>query len=165
MIRPARGVSFFNMKPNFCYLNTPCGWLKIEDDGKFLLSVHFTPAPQQPQGEVSFVGNRAVRQLKAYFEGKRPVFDLPLAPAGTPFQQAVWRQLSRIPYGQTRTYAQIAAAVGRPKAARAVGQACHVNPWGVVIPCHRVVGAAGKLTGYAGGIDKKQWLLAWEQNG
>ena len=149
---------------NVCYLRTPCGWLEIADDGRFLLSVRFTPSAGQPKQPVSALGRLVARQLKAYFEGKRPLFDLPLALAGTPFQQAVWRQLSRIPYGQTRTYAQIAAAVGRPKAARAVGQACHVNPWGVVIPCHRVVGAAGKLTGYAGGIDKKQWLLAWEQN-
>ena len=88
---------------------------------------------------------------------------LPLAPAGTPFQQRVWRALEAIPYGETRTYAQIAAAVGNPRAVRAVGGANHRNPLPVVIPCHRVIGADGSLTGYAGGLERKTLLLGLER--
>lgn len=106
---------------------------------------------------------RAAREaLLAYFAGERRDFDLPLAPAGTDFQRAVWDALRAIPYGQTRTYGEIAAAVGRPKAVRAVGQANHVNPLPIFIPCHRVVGKGGALTGYAGGLDLKRALLALE---
>mgnify|MGYP002798271360 FL=1 len=106
---------------------------------------------------------RAAREaLMAYFAGERRDFDLPLAPAGTDFQRAVWEALRAIPYGGTRTYGEIAAAVGRPKAVRAVGQANHVNPLPIFIPCHRVVGKGGALTGYAGGLDLKRALLALE---
>ena len=106
---------------------------------------------------------RAAREaLLPYFAGERRDFDLPLAPAGTDFQRAVWEALRAIPYGQTRTYGEIAAAVGRPKAVRAVGQANHVNPLPIFIPCHRVVGKGGALTGYAGGLDLKRALLALE---
>lgn len=106
---------------------------------------------------------RAAREaLQDYFAGERRDFDLPLAPAGTDFQRAVWEALRAIPYGGTRTYGEIAAAVGRPKAVRAVGQANHVNPLPIFIPCHRVVGKGGALTGYAGGLDLKRALLALE---
>lgn len=106
---------------------------------------------------------RAAREaLLSYFAGERRDFDLPLAPAGTDFQRAVWETLRAIPYGGTRTYGEIAAAVGRPKAVRAVGQANHVNPLPIFIPCHRVVGKNGALTGYAGGLDLKRALLALE---
>lgn len=106
---------------------------------------------------------RAAREaLLAYFAGERRGFDLPLDPAGTDFQRAVWEALRAIPYGGTRTYGEIAAAVGRPKAVRAVGQANHVNPLPIFIPCHRVVGKGGALTGYAGGLDLKRALLALE---
>ncbi len=104
----------------------------------------------------------AARQLKEYFSGARRVFSLPLSPGGTSFQRAVWEQLARIPYGETRTYGEIAAALGSPSAARAVGGACHRNPIGIVIPCHRVIGAHGSLTGYAGGLDVKAYLLRLE---
>lgn len=106
---------------------------------------------------------RAAREaLLAYFAGERRDFDLPLDPAGTDFQRAVWEALRAIPYGGTRTYGEIAAAVGRPKAVRAVGQANHVNPLPIFIPCHRVVGKGGALTGYAGGLYLKRALLALE---
>lgn len=102
-------------------------------------------------------------QLLAYFDGQRQSFDLPLhATAGTPFQQAVWRALQAIPFGHTTTYGDIAQRIGQPKAVRAVGAAIGRNPWSVVVPCHRVVGANGALTGYAGGLDRKQHLLALE---
>lgn len=161
--RPVRGVFVLKVYMHaVCYLQTPCGCLAVEDDGKYILSVHFTARPACAS-RPSPLGQKALLFLQAYFAGKRPVFNLPLAGRGTAFQQAVWRALQDIPYGQTRTYGQIAAAVGRPKAVRAVGQACHVNPWAVVVPCHRVVGANGKLTGYAGGLNKKAWLLNWEK--
>lgn len=106
---------------------------------------------------------RAARtQLLEYLSGARRSFDLPLDPAGTDFQRSVWEALRAIPYGQTRTYGEIAAAVGRPRAVRAVGQANHVNPLPIFIPCHRVVGKNGALTGYAGGLDLKGALLALE---
>ena len=101
-------------------------------------------------------------QLDAYFAGSLTAFDLPLAPAGTPFQQQVWRALCAIPYGETRTYAQVAARIGLPAACRAVGGANNRNPIAIVIPCHRVVGAGGMLTGYAGGLDVKRYLLDLE---
>ena len=107
--------------------------------------------------------DEAARQLDEYFEGRRREFDLPLAPAGTVFQQAVWAALRTIPYGQTRSYKDIAAAVGRPAACRAVGMANNRNPLPIVIPCHRVIGASGALTGYAGGLDVKMRLLEIEK--
>ena len=105
---------------------------------------------------------RCEEQLEAYFRGELRAFDLPLDPGGTAFQRLVWAQLCRIPYGATRTYGQIAAAIGRPKAARAVGMANHVNPLPIVVPCHRVVGSGGKLVGYAGGLAVKEFLLGLE---
>ena len=106
----------------------------------------------------------AVReQLAEYFAGKRQQFDVPLKLAGTPFQQRVWQELVRIPFGTTITYAQLAQRIGKPTASRAVGHANGRNPISIIVPCHRVIGADGKLTGYAGGVDKKQWLLAWER--
>lgn len=106
---------------------------------------------------------RAVAALAMYWKGDgRALAMMPVAPSGTPFQRAVWRALRRIPYGRTRTYGQIARAVGRPKASRAVGAANHDNPIGLFIPCHRVVGTGMKLTGYAAGLERKQWLLEHE---
>jgi methylated-DNA-[protein]-cysteine S-methyltransferase len=104
----------------------------------------------------------AANQLQAYFAGTLRQFDIPLDMLGTDFQKRVWRQLEEIPYGETRSYAQIAAAVGRPKAVRAVGAANGSNPVAIVVPCHRVIGANGKLTGYGGGLPLKKRLLELE---
>ncbi len=106
--------------------------------------------------------NEAATQLMEYFAGKRRTFSLPLAPKGTPFQKEVWQALSSIPYGQTRSYADIAAQVGRPKAFRAVGMANNRNPIPIVIPCHRVVGSSGDMVGYAYGTKIKRYLLELE---
>lgn len=103
------------------------------------------------------------RQLAEYFAGRRTAFDLPLAPAGTPFQLRVWEELRRVPAGTTVSYGELAARAGRPGAARAVGGALNRNPIGIVVPCHRVVGADGTLTGYAGGLGRKQVLLDLER--
>lgn len=105
---------------------------------------------------------RAAAQLGEYFSGRRRDFDLPLAPVGTPFQRSAWRALAGIPFGETRTYAQQAQTLGRPTATRAVGAANGRNPISIVVPCHRVVGRDGRLTGYAGGVETKAWLLAHE---
>jgi methylated-DNA-[protein]-cysteine S-methyltransferase len=104
----------------------------------------------------------AARQLGEYFAGRRTVFDLPLAPAGTQFQRRVWAALQAIPYGQTSSYGQLAQAVGSPSASRAVGLANGRNPIAVVVPCHRVIGADGSLTGYGGGLERKRYLLGLE---
>lgn len=104
----------------------------------------------------------AARQLSEYFAGRRRAFDLPLAPQGTAFQQAAWAALAAIPYGQTRSYAEQARAIGKPSATRAVGAANGRNPLPIVLPCHRVIGASGALTGFGGGIAVKRWLLAHE---
>lgn len=106
----------------------------------------------------------AFRQLTEYLEGKRKDFDLPLKPAGTPFQQRVWQALREIPYGQTRSYGEIARAVGNPKASRAIGMANNRNPVMIFIPCHRVIGTDGRLVGYAGGLDVKERLLRLEES-
>jgi methylated-DNA-[protein]-cysteine S-methyltransferase len=106
----------------------------------------------------------ATRQLEEYFDRRRTTFDLPLAPVGTPFRQAVWAALRTIPYGETASYGEIADQLGQPGAARAVGAANGRNPIGIVIPCHRVVGASGGLTGYGGGLERKRFLLALEQS-
>jgi methylated-DNA-[protein]-cysteine S-methyltransferase len=103
------------------------------------------------------------RQLRAYFRGALRQFDLALAPRGTPFQQRVWRELLTIPYGQTVTYGDLAKRLGNPSASRAVGLANGANPISIVIPCHRVIGSNGKLTGYGGGLRNKEWLLGLEQ--
>ncbi len=105
------------------------------------------------------------RCLEGYFRGEREPFDLPLAAQGTPFQHEVWRALRAIPWGQTTTYGELAQRLGRPKAARAVGRANATNPISIVVPCHRVIGTSGKLTGYAGGLARKEALLALEDSG
>lgn len=106
---------------------------------------------------------QAQRELDQYFTQRRQSFRVPLDLRGTPFQVAVWQALQQIPFGDTRSYLAVALAVGRPRASRAVGQANHVNPVAIVVPCHRVIGANGALTGYGGGLDCKRWLLAWER--
>ena len=109
--------------------------------------------------------NRAAAELREYFDGKRDVFTFPMNPEGTKFQQSVWNALLQIPFGETRTYGQIASVAGSPKGARAVGMACNKNPIMIAVPCHRVVGADGSLTGYAGGTPIKQELLDLEKSG
>lgn len=138
---------------------SPVGSLTLTEDNGKITGLHFGGIAAN---DASPVLDAAEKQLREYFAGTRQSFDLPLAPAGTPFQRAVWDALCAIPYGETRTYAQIAAAVGNPKAYRAVGMANNRNPIAILIPCHRVVGASGSLTGYAGGLDAKRALLALE---
>lgn len=151
----------------YTYLDSPVGRLLIVGDEATLREVRFANKEQRPNGNWKEGRRGAVgetlRQLKAYFAGKLRDFDLPVEPAGTPFQQRVWRELRNIPYGQTISYGELARRVGNSKASRAVGSANGDNPIPIVIPCHRVIGSSGKLTGYGGGLPIKEKLLALER--
>lgn len=142
-------------------MQSPIGLLTIEETDGAITALRFGGETVSPPPTPLL--QRAAQQLTEYFAARRRRFDLPLRPQGTAFQQAAWSALCDIPYGQTRTYAQQAAAIGRPKACRAVGMANHCNPLPLFIPCHRVIGAGGKLTGYAGGLAIKRFLLELEQ--
>lgn len=146
-------------------IDSPLGPLTLAatDDG--LAAIHF--AHRAPPPVTGPVDDHAIlaataAQLAAYFAGERRRFDLPLAPVGTAFQRAVWDALVTIDFGDTCGYGALARALGRPNAARAVGAANGANPIPIVVPCHRVIGASGALTGYAGGVAHKRWLLAHE---
>ena len=145
---------------NYAYCHTPLGLMEI-GCGDAIVSVRCITEKTR-EDRPTPLSDRAAAQLAEYFAGKRKEFDLPLCPQGTDFQKAVWQALLEIPYGQTRSYGEIAASIGNPKASRAVGMACNRNPIWVLIPCHRVVGKNKSLTGYAGGLDRKQWLLDLE---
>ena len=145
----------------FATYSSPFGPVQIgHRDGRIIsIRCGSSAAPHMPS-EVSELANL---QLQEYFAGKRTAFDLPLELEGTPFQLAVWKAMLEIPYGETRTYGQLAAAIGRPAASRAVGQAANRNPIWIVIPCHRIVGSNHSLTGYAGGLSMKRALLELEK--
>lgn len=143
--------------------DTPVGAIGLEEENGAIVRLLLpgAPAPRIACHETPLL-TEGKRQLLEYLAGVRRVFDLPLAPKGTEFYRSVWRALEEIPYGETRSYRDIAQTVGRPKAVRAVGQANHNNPIPIIIPCHRVVGANGSLTGYGGGLDLKERLLRLE---
>ncbi|MDE6261258.1 MAG: methylated-DNA--[protein]-cysteine S-methyltransferase [Oscillospiraceae bacterium] len=147
------------------YRTYPIGTLGLMDDGQGLSRVFLYREDVRPdtgEGETPLT-LWAAAELEEYFAGKRKSFTVPLSPWGTEFQLAVWQALRDIPYGQTRTYGEIAAAIGRPRAARAVGMANHDNPLMIFTPCHRVVGKDGSLTGFACGLEVKRRLLELEQ--
>lgn len=145
------------------------GHLTIICTDDALLEIHFNKVifsdevPGKHIEKLNEVSMRTVTQLEEYFLGKREQFDIPLAPTGTIFQKKVWNALCHIPYGETRTYKEIAISIGNPKACRAVGMANNRNPIPIIIPCHRVIGADGTLIGYGGGLEKKEWLLQVEK--
>ena len=142
---------------------TPLGAMALESSGGATLRHGRRGEPLAPStGSPSSLLEEGRAQLLDYLAQKRRAFDLPLCPQGTAFQRRVWEALCRIPWGETRTYGQLAQSIGAPKAARAVGQANHRNPIPIFIPCHRVIGADGTLTGYAGGLHFKQLLLQLE---
>jgi methylated-DNA-[protein]-cysteine S-methyltransferase len=153
----------------YSYIDCPLGRMFVQGDGQFVTGLFMPghkgwlgPDASWRQSDASFAVVRG--QLAEYFAGDRQTFTVPLKVAGTPFQQRVWQELVGIPFGTAITYAQLAQRLGQPTAARAVGHANSRNPISIIVPCHRVIGADGKLTGYAGGLDKKQWLLAWERD-
>jgi methylated-DNA-[protein]-cysteine S-methyltransferase len=153
---------------NYQYLETPIGKLLIAGDGESVRIIAFPrngrprdPQPGWIEGSTGTI-EETVRQLREYFAGRRKEFELPLAPEGTKFQKSVWRELQDIPYGRTISYGELARRIGNPKASRAVGAANGANPIPIVIPCHRVIGANGKLTGFGGGLPVKEKLLDLE---
>ena len=141
--------------------STPVGRLLAVCEGEALTALEKTDAPAG--GNKTALTLAVQQQLNEYFAGERTCFTIPLAPVGTPFQRQVWQALCKIPYGETYTYGQLAATIGNPHACRAVGMANHRNPIAIMIPCHRVIGADGTLTGYAGGLEMKRFLLELEQ--
>ena len=149
--------------PTYYVYPTPQGRVTIASDGRAVTGLAFGERAYPGQRRATELTNRAANQVQEYLAGKRRAFDLPLAPAGTAFQQRVWQALLDIPYGEVRTYSQVAQAVGNPRACRAVGQANNKNPIPLIIPCHRVVAAGGKLGGYAHGEHIKRFLLDLEQ--
>jgi len=152
------------MKMAHRYVESPIDGLLLHGEGDTLVAIDFGAEPVQD--ETSDVLEDAATQLQEYFAGERREFDLPLAARGTAFQQRVWAALAEIPYGHTMTYGQVAARLGLvPGASRAVGSANGSNPIPIVVPCHRVIGANGTLTGFGGGIDRKRTLLALESPG
>jgi len=155
-------TNFFHVIPS------PIGDLTLVSNGEALTGLYLCEQKGGPdpdsgwqRDEVEF--DAVAKQLAAYFAGDRREFDLPLAPRGTEFQVKVWRELCRIPYGETISYGELARRIGQPAASRAVGLANGRNPIGIIVPCHRVIGADGTLTGYGGGLDRKKWLLEHEK--
>ena len=144
---------------------TPLGPVGIVENGAAITHIFWghMVRPEQLRWKNTPLLKEAAGQLDEYFRGVRRIFDLPLAPQGTPFEEAVWQALLTIPYGETRSYADIARQTGRPSACRPVGRANGHNPISIIIPCHRVIGANKKLTGYTGGLSIKQYLLELEQ--
>ena len=142
-----------------CQINTPLGLIEISGDDEFVHSVLFVKEAKEESESISDVVNECRTQLLEYFDGKRKTFELSLSQSGTDFQQKVWMQLMNIPYGKTISYMQLAKALGDPKCIRAAGTANGKNKLAVIVPCHRVVGSNGTLVGYAGGLDRKRWLL------
>ena len=152
------------MKPVYqSLLPTPIGAVRILANDEAITRIDFVEEADASAYAENDVTRLARQQLTDYFEGQRQTFDLPLAPSGTEFQQACWQALVQIPYGETRYYAEQARVIQRPSAVRAVGAANGANPISIVVPCHRVIGKSGQLTGYAGGLDRKAWLLALER--
>ncbi len=143
------------------FLKTPIGYAEFKGDGEGLASITVFD-DEKPVGTIPEVLEDAVYQFREYFEGKRKIFDLKLNLQGTDFQKKVWRGLLEIPYGKTVSYLELSKTLGDAKAIRAVASANGRNPLWIIVPCHRVIGSNGDLTGYAGGLHRKKWLLAHE---
>lgn len=152
----------------FSELDSPVGTLLLLGDGKALSGLYMHDQrhrPALPDGceQNDRVFRDAREQLKAYFNGKLQRFELALAGEGSAFQRSVWKALCKIPFGETESYGGLARRIGKPNASRAVGLANGKNPIGIIVPCHRVIGANGTLTGYGGGLERKKWLLEHER--
>lgn len=157
------------MKTYFTFFRSPIGEIMLTSNGRALTGLYNENARHSPSVSAAWEENdglsifeTAKLQLREYFDGERTAFDLKFETGGTPFQQEVWNQLLKIPFGETLTYGEIARQIGRPKAVRAVGAANGKNPISIMIPCHRVIGLDGALTGYAGGLERKSFLLSLE---
>ncbi len=149
---------------NYYYKRTKIGYLTITEENKAVTSIRFGKFNCEGNFILSPLIQKTFLELEEYFEGKRKTFDIKLKPKGTEFQKKVWKELEKIPYGEIRNYKDIAEACGNPRASRAVGMANNKNPLPIIIPCHRVIGSNGKLTGYAGGLKIKAALLRIEHS-
>ena len=154
---------------SFGYVESPIGRLLLTSNGHALTGLFMEPSREATQPAEGWVEDPSIAplastvlQLREYFAGGRREFDLPLQFEGTTFQRRVWQELREIPYGETWSYGQLARRIGNPNASRAVGLANGRNPISILVPCHRVIGADGSLTGYGGGLERKRWLLAHE---
>ena len=146
------------MTHTFC---SPIGIVHLTEEGGAITRIELSDAIDASSAPTPLL-HEAEQQIMAYLEGKRQLLDFPIRMMGTPFQQRVWHALQQIPYGTTRTYGEIATAISNPRASRAVGMVCNKNPLLLIVPCHRVIGANGKLIGFAYGMNAKQWLLELE---
>lgn len=155
----------FDMEPALSHLriDTPVGPLLISGTNEYIQAVNFTEEPATAFPQPPHLLLECAQQLHEYFAGERKIFDLPIQQPGTDFQQTVWEQLTRIPFGQTISYLQLAHRIGNPKSIRAVGTTNGKNQLAIIVPCHRVIGANGTLVGYAGGLWRKRWLLDHER--
>lgn len=162
MRMPLNSADVFDVENNVSYYDSPLGQIEIHSKEGSIIGLRFHKEKRN-QEKIEAVLIKVKKQLDEYFNGKRKSFDLPLKTNGTKFQTKVWKELINIPYGQTITYKEIAAAIGNDKASRAVGNANNKNKIGIIIPCHRVIGSNGKLVGYAGGLWRKKWLLEHEK--
>ncbi len=144
------------------YIDTPISWLKLKATQDALLEISFVKEPGESTKDEIIIIREAANQLEEYLNGNRKEFTIKLAPAGTDFQQKVWQLVEAVPFGETDSYLSIAKQSGSEKNTRAVGLANGKNPIPIIIPCHRIIGSNGKLTGYAGGLERKRWLLHHE---
>ncbi len=152
----------------YSHLDTPLGTMIVTGDGRFVTGLYMPQHKRRSCRDAAWQQSNAPfaavsAQLADYFAGKRQTFDIPIKLAGTPFQLSVWQELVKIPFATTISYAELAKRLGRPTASRAVGHANARNPVSILVPCHRVIGANGQLTGYAGGVATKRWLLDLER--
>lgn len=154
-----------NCMENIYFYETSVGLLLIKENGESIIEINFSKdeIPKDLELKKTSLINETIRQLDEYFKGKRKSFQVPLEPKGTEFQKSVWNELLKIPYGETSSYGEVARRIGNPKASRAIGMANNRNPISIIIPCHRVIGANGKLVGYGGGLDIKEKLLKLEK--
>jgi methylated-DNA-[protein]-cysteine S-methyltransferase len=144
------------------WMESPIGYIEIKADDLGLTSVWFCEAKQKGENKPNTITQQCEQELHEYFSGERKVFTIPLNPEGTPFQKRVWKVLQDLRFGQSASYLDISKILGDEKLTRAVGSANGKNPIGIIVPCHRVIGSDGSLTGYAGGMQRKKWLLQHE---
>lgn len=148
------------MNNYYDHFDTPLGLMEITANDQAVLAIHF--ADQTKTVNANEMTDLAKTQMQQYYQGELKEFDMPMQPEGTEFQKSVWRALTTVDYGKTCSYADIANKINKPKAVRAVGSANGKNPMTIVVPCHRIIGSNGSLTGYASGVDRKAWLLNHE---
>lgn len=151
------------MKTHTAFYKSPLGFIKLVGNQDCILSLDFVEEAIPNDTDLPFCLKAGLKQIDEYFKGNRSKFLLNLDPVGTKFQRLVWRQLEKIPFGEVVSYGQIAVAIGKPNACRAVGSANGKNPISIIIPCHRVIGSDGRLTGYGGGLWRKEWLIKHEK--